>query len=146
MQAVKGKGTGLERSLFAMLAGMRLSGWKRNFSDATGKPDAAFVSARVAIFVDGCFWHGCPHCNRNIPQTNREFWENKIRRTIERDSVNNEKLRQDGWTVIRIWGHEMKSVACREQIRRSIREALAAHESHENAADPESGSSVLSSL
>lgn len=61
MRAVKGKGTGLEKTIFAMLAGMRLGGWHKNCGSVTGKPDVVFLDQKVAIFVDGCFWHGCPH-------------------------------------------------------------------------------------
>ena len=107
MQAVKGKGTKLERRLWAMLAGMGLTGWKKNARSITGKPDVVFASHRVAVFIDGCFWHGCPHCRRKLPKTNREYWEGKISRNLELAQLHNEELRRDGWTVVRIWEHEM---------------------------------------
>ena len=86
MRAVKGKGTALERQLWAMLAGMGLSGWRKNPKDITGNPDAAFTTEHVAIFMDGCFWHRCPCCNRKLPKTNREYWVRKIGRNVERDT------------------------------------------------------------
>lgn len=111
MQAVKGKGTKLERRLWSMLAGMGISGWKKNAESFAGKPDVVFVEQRIAIFIDGCFWHGCPHCNRKLPVTNHEYWERKINRNVELAQLNNEKLQIAGWTVIRIWEHEMRDTA-----------------------------------
>lgn len=125
MRAVKGKGTSLERRLSAMLAGMQLSGWKKNVSDIVGKPDVVFPEERVVIFVDGCFWHGCPYCNRKLPETNREYWERKIRHNVERDKRNTQALIDDGWRVIRIWEHEMRNAATRRRIHSRIRQAIA---------------------
>jgi len=121
MQAVKGKGTRLEKRLWAMLAGMGLKGWKKNAETITGKPDVVFTDQRVAVFIDGCFWHGCPHCQRKLPVTNREYWERKIKRNVELARIYNEQLQQDGWTVVRIWEHEMADTAI---IRARIRHAL----------------------
>jgi DNA mismatch endonuclease (patch repair protein) len=125
MQAVKGKGTTPERRLFAMLAGMGLKGWRKNAGDIIGKPDVVFNDEQVAIFVDGCFWHGCPHCQRKLtPDTNREYWQRKISRNIERARSNNQKLRENRWIVIRIWEHELKTQTDRARIRNEIRQVL----------------------
>jgi DNA mismatch endonuclease (patch repair protein) len=124
MRAVKGKGTKLERQLFSMLAGMRLSGWRKNASDVAGKPDVVFDNPRVAIFVDGCFWHGCPLCQRKLPQTNQEYWKQKINRNVERAELYNTRLATAGWIVIRIWEHEIKERDARQKIRFSIHEAI----------------------
>jgi len=121
MQAVKGKGTKLEKRLWAMLAGMGLKGWKKNADTITGKPDVVFISQRVTVFVDGCFWHGCPYCRRKLPQTNREYWERKIKRNIELAQLHNEQLQREGWTVVRIWEHEMvDTVIVRSKIRHAL--------------------------
>lgn len=121
MQAVKGKGTKPERRLWAMLAGMGIKGWKKNVNTITGKPDVAFTSQHIVVFIDGCFWHGCPYCRRKLPETNREYWERKIKRNIELAQLHNEQLQQDGWTVIRIWEHEMADIATvRAKILRVI--------------------------
>ena len=119
MQAVKSKGTRLEKRLFAMLAGMGISGWKKNVKNITGKPDVAFLNQKIAIFVDGCFWHGCPHCQRKLPQTNRAYWERKIKRNTELAKFYNEQLSLDGWTFIRIWEHELIDIT---QLRSRIKE------------------------
>jgi DNA mismatch endonuclease, patch repair protein len=107
MQAVRGKGTRLEKRLWAMLAGMRLKGWKKNAESITGKPDIVFTNQRVAVFIDGCFWHGCPYCHRKLPKTNQEYWERKIKRNVALAKLHNRQLRRDGWNVIRVWEHEM---------------------------------------
>lgn len=122
MQAVKGKGTKLEKRLCAMLAGMGIRGWKKNVQGVVGKPDVAFPNLKIAIFVDGCFWHGCPECRRKLPATNRMYWRKKIRRNVELGQTYNEQLKNDGWTVIRVWEHEIGSdttrlKACLKEIK-----------------------------
>lgn len=121
MQAVKGKGTSLERRLWAMLAGMGLRGWKKNDSSVAGKPDVVFSRQLVAIFIDGCFWHGCPYCHRKLPKTNLDYWERKINRNIDLAQRYKMILQADGWTIVRIWEHELKDLAI---IRERILDAL----------------------
>lgn len=114
MQAVKGKGTKIERHLRAMLAGAGLRGWRTNVNDVVGHPDIVFLAEQVAIFVDGCFWHGCPVCNRPLPATNSDYWKAKIARNVTRDRDNTSKLIASGWRVIRIWEHQLRSsVECK---------------------------------
>jgi DNA mismatch endonuclease (patch repair protein) len=124
MQAVKGKGTKLEKRLFSMLVRMRVTGWKKNVNSIIGKPDVAFISQRVAIFIDGCFWHGCPHCKRKLPQTNREYWQRKIERNVSLARSHNKRLRSEGWTVIRIWEHELSRAADMQRIKIKILRSL----------------------
>lgn len=124
MKAVKGKGTKLEQRLFSMLAGMRLSGWYKNVNCITGKPDVVFEKERVLIFIDGCFWHGCPICKKKLPETNYKYWKHKIAHNIELAKRNNQHLKKDRWAVIRIWEHEMNNLAARQSIRRKIIKAL----------------------
>lgn len=69
-----------------------------------GKPDIVFVAARVAVFVDGCFWHGCPE-HGSIPKSRREFWEKKIKKSIKRDQRVVNELGAAGWLVLRYWEH-----------------------------------------
>ena len=81
-------------------------GWKINAGDVLGKPDFVFPMQRIAIFVDGCFWHGCPKCKRT-PSSNTEYWDAKILRNRQRDRRVSTALRKDGWRVIRFWEHEI---------------------------------------
>lgn len=121
MRAVKSKGTKPERQLFSMLAGMGLSGWRKHADDVAGKPDVVFDSYQVAIFLDGCFWHGCPVCKRPLkPQTNQAYWEGKIQRNKERALKYNQQLQKQGWEVIRIWEHEIQDYSCRQKYRERL--------------------------
>lgn len=121
MRAVRGKGTSLERRLWAMLAGMRLKGWRKNVAHLAGKPDVAFTDLQVAVFIDGCFWHGCPYCRRPLPRTNREYWEEKIARNVELARLHEAELRGNGWEVIRVWEHDVKDL---QSVRKKIRDSL----------------------
>lgn len=69
------------------------------------KADLVFPRKRVAVFVDGCFWHRCPE-HGELPKANRAWWEAKLARTWERDRANDLALRAAGWTVVRVWEHE----------------------------------------
>jgi DNA mismatch endonuclease (patch repair protein) len=69
------------------------------------RPDLVFPRERVAVFLDGCFWHGCPQ-HGSLPKTNAEYWMSKIARNQARDRNLNEVLRLHGWTVVRVWEHE----------------------------------------
>ena len=68
------------------------------------RPDIAFTARRVAVFVDGCFWHACPEHGRN-PEVNEWYWAPKLRRTMERDRAADAALAAAGWRVVRIWEH-----------------------------------------
>jgi len=72
-----------------------------------GNPDLVFTRQRLAVFVDGCFWHRCP-IHYQAPTTNAYFWETKIAKNVDRDERVNSELREIGWTVLRIWEHEIK--------------------------------------
>ncbi|MEW5719495.1 MAG: very short patch repair endonuclease [Chloroflexota bacterium] len=139
MQAVKGKNTRLERRFFSILAAMRLNGWKKNAADVVGKPDVVFPTRRVAIFVDGCFWHGCPHCCRKLPATNRKYWRRKIRRNVALAQSTNHKLRNAGWTVIRIWEHALQNP--KDLVRIKTRLDAVVKETKRNAHKSRKGSS-----
>jgi len=74
-----------------------------------GRPDICFPGKKVAIFVNGCFWHRCPICNLPLPKTNTSFWEKKFERNVERDKVSVNTLVEEGWTVHVIWECEIKN-------------------------------------
>jgi DNA mismatch endonuclease (patch repair protein) len=78
--------------------------------DLPGNPDLVFPSARVVVFVDGCFWHGCP-LHGAKPATNVEFWEKKLAGNVRRDRKADTALAAAGWHVVRIWEHEIRSQA-----------------------------------
>lgn len=94
-----------ELALLALLRKQRIRGWRRN-SQLFGKPDFVFTTARIAVFVDGCFWHGCRKHSRP-PQSHQQYWHSKLLRNKMRDLAVARKLRNNGWSVIRIWEHDV---------------------------------------
>lgn len=105
MSRIKGKDTGLEKLVRAEIhrRGLR---FKKHVKDLPGKPDIVFLEARVAVFIDGDFWHGYrfPLWKDGVP----DFWKNKIGKNRERDRRNFRKLRSLGWRVIRLWQHAIE--------------------------------------
>ncbi len=106
MAAVKSRGNRTtELKLASILRAARVTGWRRHQA-LPGRPDFTFRLARLAVFVDGCFWHGCPrHCR--MPRSRTAFWNPKIARNKERDRQVRRLLRQRGWRVLRIWEHSL---------------------------------------
>lgn|SRR6266850_464001 len=91
-----------ERRLVSLLLKQRNVGWKIHPKGLPGKPDFVIPSKHVAIFVDGCFWHGCPRCG-HLPKSNRAYWRAKIARNKKRDRKSTRELRALGFRVVRIW-------------------------------------------
>ena len=120
MAAVKGSGNKTtELKLIAIFRRARVRGWRRN-QKLPGKPDFVFHRERLAIFVDGCFWHGCATHFR-MPESSRGYWEAKIARNVARDFEVRGALKQRGWRVLRFWEHELSSEA---KVVRKIGRAL----------------------
>ena len=98
-------------------------GWRRGFP-LYGNPDFVFPHLKVAIFIDGCFWHGCPgHCR--MPASNVGYWQAKIARNKKRDRLVSAVLRASHWRVLRIWEHEWRNPA--EVLHRLKRGLAPAH-------------------
>jgi DNA mismatch endonuclease, patch repair protein len=85
----------------------KITGWRRN-QKLFGSPDFTFRKARLVVFVDGCFWHGCPRCYQR-PKSNQDYWDKKVFRNRERDQQVAANLKQRGWRVLRIWEHELRT-------------------------------------
>jgi DNA mismatch endonuclease (patch repair protein) len=121
MAKVRGRGNlTTEEALAKVFRAEGWSGWRRQRKVggliAGGRfqvrPDFVFTARRLAVFVDGCFWHGCPrHGTR--PRGNAGFWRAKFRRNRERDRRDTRNLRRAGWKVLRLWEHELKPRARR---------------------------------
>jgi DNA mismatch endonuclease, patch repair protein len=94
-------------------------GWRRR-APIFGKPDFIFRKRRLAIFVDGCFWHGCP-VHGTLPRTNRDFWRQKLARNRKRDRLVDRTLKQLGWTPLRVWQHELRDP---ERVIRRVQKVL----------------------
>ncbi|MGH3760243.1 very short patch repair endonuclease [Actinophytocola sp.] len=105
MAAIRSKDTGPEMRLRTALRAAGATGYRVHLRTLPSKPDVAFTRWRVAVFVDGAFWHGHPdHFN---PATASQFWRDKIARTQERDRKADQALREAGWTVVRFWDFEL---------------------------------------
>lgn len=105
MSRIRGRDTRPEQLLRRALwkVGLR---YRLNYRVPVGRPDIVFPGARLAIFIDGCFWHGCPvHYVR--PRTSREFWSRKLRENVERDIRQTRVLEGKGWKVERFWEHDV---------------------------------------
>jgi DNA mismatch endonuclease, patch repair protein len=87
-----------------------------------GRPDIAFTAARIAVFIDGCFWHSCPD-HSVLPKNNRDWWRSKLERNVERDREKDAMLEKLGWPVPHVWEHEEPFEAADEieRLWRSIR-------------------------
>ncbi|MDR1304759.1 MAG: very short patch repair endonuclease [Verrucomicrobiales bacterium] len=106
MSRIRGKGNKkTELRLIGIFKVHGITGWRRN-SRLPGKPDFIFPKQKVAVFVDGCYWHGCPK-HFCCPSTNTKFWDAKITRNKERDREVNHTLRKAGWRVLRVWEHAL---------------------------------------
>jgi DNA mismatch endonuclease Vsr len=102
---------------FSGLRGYRLH------SKLPGRPDITFGRKRLAVFVDGCFWHSCPYCSDGrAPKSNTDYWVEKRRMNRERDLRNTSKLESAGWTVLRFWEHEVNKdpVGCALRTARAL--------------------------
>ncbi|MDM8542513.1 very short patch repair endonuclease [Desulfococcaceae bacterium HSG9] len=93
---------------------LRKALWKKGFRyrlhyKLPGRPDFVFVKQRVAIFVDGCFWHGCP-IHYSAPQTREQFWKEKLKKNVLRDLAVNDDLKSEQWRVQRVWQHDLKEL------------------------------------
>lgn len=108
MSHIKGKDNkATELALILILRKHHISGWRRN-QKIFGKPDFVFPKQKIALFVDGCFWHGCPK-HFIMPDNNKAFWEKKLTGNKRRDKHVTRTLEQLQWKVVRIWEHELSN-------------------------------------
>ncbi len=107
MQAAKPTDTAPEKALRSALhgKGLRFRVDQKPIKELNRKADIVFRSVKVAVFVDGCFWHGCP-IHGTQAKANAEFWQNKIEQNQARDLDTNKQLKKAGWRVVRVWEHE----------------------------------------
>ena len=111
MASVKSSGNrSTEKRLRSALIRAKIRGWRIQVRELPGTPDFVFDKEHLIVFVDGCFWHDCPHCYRR-PSTTRKYWDDKVQRNMARDKRVKAKLRREGWSVIRIWEHELLNLA-----------------------------------
>ena len=123
MSSIRSKGNATTEGAFLqILRKARITGWRRH-QNLPGKPDFIFADKKVAVFIDGCFWHGCPRCYR-LPGDNRPYWKAKVIANRRRDRRRTRELRSLGWRVLRFWEHSMKSAVGRRHVLSKLKRAL----------------------
>ncbi len=128
MSAVRRSGTRLETVFAAALVERGLTGFEEQPAGIPGKPDFAYREGRVAVFIDSCFWHGCPRHLRR-PASNTDYWQQKIRRNRARDRRVTAQLKAEGWRVVRIWEHSVRNPRALKWWLTRIKTLLAAEDS-----------------
>jgi len=125
MASIRSRGNATtEGALATLLRSAGITGWRRHWP-LPGRPDFVFHAQRLAVFADGCFWHGCPRCYR-MPGDNRPYWSAKVADNRRRDRRTGAVLRAAGWRVLRIWEHSLKTLAGRVRTAARVQRALAA--------------------
>ena len=120
MQSIRGKGNKTtELKLVSLFRDNKISGWRRH-QPLIRRPDFVFRNERVVVFVDGCFWHGCPRCYQ-APKKNKKFWREKVMGNQRRDRRVTRELRAAGWKVCRVWECRLRRP---EGVIRRIRRML----------------------
>ena len=122
MQANKSKNTKPELLVRAALREAGLPGYRLHWKKAAGRPDVCYPGRKVAVFVNGCYWHRCPHCALPMPKTNVDFWERKFARNQARDERDQRQLVEDGWRVLVVWECRLKGELRDGTVRRLVDE------------------------
>lgn len=124
MKLVRSKGNkSTEVRLIGVFKDLGVTGWRRNYA-AIGHPDFVFLNRKLAVFVDGCFWHG-HDCRNTRPDANAEYWNAKRERNIKHDAEITARFESRGWKVLRIWECELKK-SNRKSLEEKIKSALSA--------------------
>jgi DNA mismatch endonuclease (patch repair protein) len=118
MSQIKSGDTAVEKTFRKHLWKMGLRGY-RTHCKITGRPDLYFPRKKIAVFIDGCFWHKCPKCYKK-PKSNIKFWCNKVKTNKKRDKIVNRTLKKNGVKVLRFWEHQAKNnlESCFNRIKR----------------------------
>lgn len=122
MSRIRGTNTKPEKALRSLLhaEGLRFRVHRR---DIPGCPDVVFPRLKIAVFVDGCFWHGCPK-HQTMPRTNSSFWKQKLGRNRIRDKAVTQELKAADWKVLRFWEHEVRQEISSvvRKVKRTVRQ------------------------
>lgn len=123
MKSNVAKNTGPELMLRRALFASGLRGYRLHYKKVPGRPDICFTKNKLAIFVNGCYWHRCPICDLPLPKTNTDFWQRKFKLNIERDKRKIENLDTLGWKIMTVWECEIRNEL--DEIVARIRQTLA---------------------
>ena len=109
MSSIRAKNTKPELLLRIALYHNGLSGYRVHWKKAPGKPDICYPGKKLAIFINGCFWHRCPYCNPPVPKTHVDFWTEKFKKNTDRDKRKIEELQAQDWKVIILWECQIRN-------------------------------------
>ena len=127
MRKIRSKDTSIELRLRSALwhEGIR---YRKNYAGLPGKPDIVLVKHRIAVFCDSSFWHGRSFDTKKAVDTNHEYWDRKIRRNMERDQEVTQRLKDDGWKVLRFWDIDINKHLdeCVQAVKQCIEESVSA--------------------
>jgi DNA mismatch endonuclease (patch repair protein) len=116
MQGNKGNDTKPELIARKLLRDAGYPGYRLQWKKAPGRPDIAYPGRKIAIFINGCFWHRCPRCKLPTPKSNSDYWTEKFSRNVERDKRKVEELEKDGWKVLIVWECDLKDADKRQSV------------------------------
>lgn len=119
MSSIKDRDTKPELMIRKALWDEGLKGYRLHWKKVPGRPDIAYPGKKIAIFVNGCFWHRCPYCKPPVPKSHASFWDEKFAKNIERDKRKIEQLEDNSWKTLTIWECQIKknALACVEKIK-----------------------------
>ncbi len=122
MSANKDKNTKPELILRKELWRQGVRGYRLHWKKAPGRPDLAFPGNKVAVFVNGCYWHRCPYCALPLPKSNQKFWADKFNNNIRRDKKKVDQLQKTGWKVMTVWECQLQNndVKCVDKIKKML--------------------------
>lgn len=113
MKGNKGRDTKPELRLRRLLREAGYPGYRLHWKQAPGHPDIAYPGRKIAIFVNGCFWHRCPYCQPATPKSHTDYWERKFELNQERDARKTRELEAVGWTVVTVWECQLRTAEVR---------------------------------
>lgn len=122
MSKIKGRNTNPELNIRRELWQKRIRGYRLHWKKAPGTPDISFPGKKIAIFINGCFWHRCPNCNPPMPKSHSNFWFNKFQKNVDRDKIKIQQLNENGWRTITLWECQIMTDinGCMERIKNCI--------------------------
>lgn len=120
MSAIRAKNTVPELLVRRMLLSVGIKGYRLHQKQISGRPDIVFPKKRVAIFIHGCFWHGCSYCKPKLPKTHRVFWRKKILANKLRDVRKIRDLKKSGWQSFTIWACRLRTERGRDRVLKRI--------------------------
>lgn len=122
MSSIRARNTKPEIILRKTLCNTGLSGYRLHWKKAPGRPDICYPGKRIAIFINGCFWHRCPHCNLPMPKTHTHFWKDKFTKNIERDKRKIKELEKEDWKVFVFWECQIEenAIKCVNEVKRTL--------------------------